>query len=922
MNQPKLLNYKFAHHHVHSEYSPWDAPVSLKKLVSYSKALGYKTVAVTDHGTVGSWVKLAKFCKDEGVRPIFGVEAYFAPNRKEQGKRANYHLILLAKNGQGIKNIFRLVDLSYKEGFYYLPRIDWELLEKHHEGVICTTACVAGIVPRAFYPDEKKPAKGHAAAKELVLRFKKIFGPDFYCEIQYHGFDLTGFFADEGSSELKPFSIPEESIYLEVAKLAKELDVPIVATNDVHYLRKEDAPTQEVLMALNQGKCLKDKGRMKHDSNQFYLKPPEEMLDLFGRNSAPVAGALEIADKCDAVLEMGKTQLPSIEIPKEYKSDLEYVEVLARKGLRNKGKEGIPEYEERFNEEMGVIRRLKEKGRQFDRYFLIVWDYVNYARRNDIMVGAGRGSGCGSLILWCLGITGLDPLPYDLLFERFLAEDRNEMPDIDIDFDSENGYKVYEYLCQKYGVAKCSRIGTLSTFHVKSALRAAFKVFDPGDNWDKQQDTKKHASQAKEANKHPGSVRGEKQILDATRQIVDAICDLLPKAGPASEKCTLLKEVAEQDEDSDYLYDSIPALKDYKDRYPEEFAFAEQIEGLLNGRSTHAAGVLITKDELVELSPQERSGEGAHADLSTTFDMEDVEKLGGVKFDVLFVKVLSIIKRAVKNIELRYGTKLDIDNLPVDDRAVLQMFAGGDTTAIFQFESEGMRRLLRRMRLNCFEDVIAANALYRPGPMQYIDEYVARKCGEKRVEYAVSVLEPVLKATFGIMVYQEQVMKATRVLAGFTGPEADKVRKAMGKKKKEILDMMKEKFVKGCVTQKTMTQQAAENLWKQMEDFGSYAFNKSIDGESSVEMADGSRKNIAEVNGGDSVLCFDGEKMQTTEVVSRHDHGVMDGIEVTFGDGSRTVCSINHKFLTKRGMVPLYQILEEGLEVMAYEKGS
>jgi len=812
----KLLNYKFAQNHVHTEYSPWDAPISLKKLVKRSKELGYRTVAVTDHGTVGSWVKLAGFCKAEGVRPIFGVEAYFAPDRKDRSKRVNYHLILLAKDKEGLGNIFRLVDASYKEGFYYSPRVDWELLEKYHGGVICSTACVHGIVPRAFFPEDNAPAKGYEEARRLALRFKGIFGKDFYCEVQYHGFDLT----DKG----KTFSIPEESVYLEVAKLAKEIDVPVVATNDVHYLEKADAPTQEAMMALNLGKCLKDPDRIRHESNQYYLKSPDEMFEVFGKNSAPVAGALEIADKCDAVLEMGKSQLPSIEIPKEYRDDMEYLESLARRGLRERGKEGVPEYEERFKEEMRVIRALREKGKQFDRYFLIVWDYVNYAKSVGVMVGAGRGSGCGSLLLWCLGITGLDPLPYDLLFERFLTEDRNDMPDIDVDFDSEDGHKVYEYVCKKYGVDRCSRIGTLGVYHVKSAIRAAFRVFDPGNMWEQAEDVRKQAKQSREASKHVGSVRQERQIRDKTREMADEISDLLPK-GP--KPCTLLKEVAKEDEDVTYLYEAVPQLLGYKEKYPEEFAFAEKIEGLLDGRSTHAAGVLITKDELVNLSPLERSGERANAGLATTFDMGDIEKLGGVKFDFLFTKVLAILKRAVKTIGTRYGKPLDIDNVPMDDPVTLAMFAKGDTVAIFQFESDGMRRLLRSMKLSCFEDVIAANALYRPGPMQYIEEYVGRKTGSRKVAYSVPVLEPVLKPTLGIMIYQEQVMKATRVLAGFSALESERVRKAMGKKKKDILEAMRGKFVQGCQDQKTTSGELAAQTFKELEKFSEYAFNKS-----------------------------------------------------------------------------------------------
>ena len=772
--------------------------------------MGYKTVTVTDHGTVGSWVKLASFCKDEKLKPIFGIEAYFAPDRKDRSKRVNYHQILLAKNNIGLKNIFQLVDLSFKEGFYYVPRVDWELLEKYGEGIICTTACVGGIVPSAFYPENKHAAKGYEEAKRLSLRFKHIFGKDFYHEVQYHGFDLTG----EGA-EGRPFCIPEETVYLEVAKLAKELDIPVVATNDVHYLKKEDAPIQEVLMAVCHGKCLKDPNRVRHDSNQFYLKSPEEMLDIFGKGSASVAGALEIADKCDAALEFGKTQLPALAIPKEYKTDMEYLEALARKGLREKGKDNLPEYEERLKEELGVVSRLKEKGRHFDAYFLIVWDYVNYARNADIMVGAGRGSGGGSLLLWCLGITELDPLKHDLLFERFLTEDRNEMPDIDVDFDSESADKIRSYICEKYGEDHFGRIGTLSVYHAKGAIRDAFKAFDPGGMWEINEGNK----QAKQS-KHVGSIRQEKPARDKSREISDEVSEQIPES---PQPCTFFKEVADKNPDITYLY-SIPQLVNFKEKYPEEFLFAEKMEGLLDKRSKHASGVLITRDPLVCLSPLERAGAGK--ELVTSFDMLDIEKLGGVKFDILFVKVLSILKRAIKNVSLRYGKPLNIEKIPLDDRQALDIFARGDTVAIFQFESDGMRKLLRQMKVTVFDDIVAANALFRPGPMKYIDEYIARKNG-KAVAYPVPLLESVLKPTLGIMIYQEQVMRATRVLAGFSGSEADVVRKAMGKKKKAVLDAMKEKFLAGCARLKTCDQTKADKIFSDMIEFSQYAFNRS-----------------------------------------------------------------------------------------------
>ena len=846
MNVCKYLNYKFAHHHVHSEYSPMDAPVNLKKMVEYSKHLGYKTVTITDHGTVSAWVKLATYCKDNGLKPIFGIEGYFTQDRhlKHGQNSTTHHCLLLAKNSTGVKNIMRLSELANKEGYFGgHPRFDWELLEKYNEGVICTSSCVSGMIPYIFgltpnHPDPKiaedntkdfeflyKPYEKEGLKKtrwdlacRVGERFKKIFGENFYAEVQFHALSI------------------EES-YKDVLAVAEKLKIKLVGTNDVHYLKKEDANTQEVMMAINTGKCIKDPKRMRHDTNQFYLKSPEEMIEaLGGRNAAAVQGALEIADLCVGELNT-KTQLPSVEIPKNYNdqpigSELDYLIQLSKEGLRRIGKDNDPVYTKRLDDEIAVIRRLREKGNQFDRYFLVVWDYVNWAWNNGIRVGAGRGSGAGSLVLYCLRITGIDPIKYDLLFERFLAEDRNEMPDIDIDFDHENGERVYAYVCQKYGVDHCARIGTFQEFHVASAIKAAFRVFDPGNMFEREEKQKLESEQAKKVSGKKGMQLGEKKAndRDESAALANDITKQLPKdpaSGNPSNKCTLLKEKWEKDkEEYIYVYDA-PEFVAYKKQYPEIFALAEKIEGLRSNRGVHAAGVLITEDELVNICPQQWVGAGENKNLATAFDMGDVEKVGGVKFDFLRTKALSVISRCLVVIEARYGKKIDIDNIVPDDRLTFELFERGDTTAIFQFESDGMREMLKNMKSITFEDLIAANALYRPGPMEHIPSYCKRKTGAEQVTYLAPVLAPILQPTLGIIVYQEQVMKATKELAGFTGPEADKVRKAMGKKKKEILDQMKEKFIKGCDAKKTVTPEIAQTLWGQMEKFGAYAFNKS-----------------------------------------------------------------------------------------------
>jgi DNA polymerase-3 subunit alpha len=829
----KYLNYKFAHHHVHSEYSPWDAPVALKKLVKYSKELGYKTVTITDHGRISAWVKLALLCKENGMKPIFGTEAYFVADRKERnGKRHHYHLVLIAKNNVGMRNICRLSELSYREGYFNGdPRIDWELLEKYHEGIICSTACISGPLAHPFKirPDNEKDIELHtiqedgkviygdpyALARANASRLKSIFGADLRAEVQYH-------------------NIPaEDRAYEGVVSIAKEFGIPLLGTNDAHYLRKEDCPTQDIMTAVNLGKCIKDEKRLRHGTNQLYLKSPDEMIEVFGgKNTAAVQNALEIADICNAEMQFGRNLFPSVEIPPEFSNAMDFLEHLSWQGLKERGKSGNPVYEARLKEELSVVRRLREKGKEFDKYFIVVWDYIRWARENGVWVGKGRGSGCGSLILWCLKITGLDPLPYDLLFERFLAEDRNEMPDIDTDFDSDEGDRVFQYVCEKYGGGHVAKICTYQVVHCATALKAAIKVFDPCGTYEKELAVKAASEQTKKARKHKASsgAKEKSSVRDETAAMGNMITKMLPMGpnGTADPKCTLLEEVYKKDPDGRiYVYKDVPPLLDYKRKYPEIFQFAENIEGIVMNVSRHASGVLIAKEELADFIPQQFSGSGTKKELTTAFDMNDIDKLGGVKFDFLMVKVLSVLRRCVRTVEQRHNVKIDIENFEPTDAKALNIFRTGDTVAVFQFESRFMREILKEMECSTFEDVIAANAMGRPGPMKYIPTFCNRKKGKERVVYAAAVLETVLKPTYGVMVYQEQVMKACRVLAGFTGSEADKVRKAMGKKKKDVLEQMKEKFLKGCKAQDTCSEDVAAKIWSDMEEFAEYAFNKS-----------------------------------------------------------------------------------------------
>lgn len=819
MNVMKFANPRFVHLHVHTEYSPQDAPVHLKRLVGRAKDLGYKSLAVTDHGTVGSWVKFQKLCKENEIKPIFGMEGYFVPDRfVKTGKRHNHHIVLLAKNQIGLMNLMKISELAWMEGKYYDPRLDWELLERFGEGIICTSACVSGIIPDTLV------THGQAAAISIAERFKTMFKDDFYIEVQYHNAQI------------------EKGVYTGMAEIAAKTGIKIVGTNDVHYLNRNDANVQEVLMAVKQGKCIKDPNRMKHDVNEYYLKSPEEMQNIFGgANSQACVSTLEIMDKCTAEIVPQKSCLPSIAFPKEFGDDFDYLVHLSNKGLEKLGLSEKKEYQDRLKHELGIVKKIKDdKGLRFDRYFLIVADYVNWAKNNGIIVGPGRGSGAGSLVLYCLGITGLDPLKYQLLFERFLSEDRNEMPDIDVDFDDTNGHKVFEYACEKYGRDHCAKIGTIGQYKCASSIRAAIKLFDPKNNYEKEMEEKKTAQKGIKNKKR-------NETSDFGKE-VSAMLPRDPMGKNPHPKCTLLKEVYEANPDEAiYIYEHPECgqfFKNLKRQYPEIMRMAESLEGLADKRSIHASGVLITETPTVQLVPQQPAKkekedgyqpEDADSEFATVWDMLDIEAIGGIKFDFLSIKGLSVIALAIKMAKENHGCLKDsigrvfenVDKLPDDDPNVLKMFADGNTLAIFQFESDGMVKTLREMKPTKFEHIIAANALFRPGPMEYIGTYNARKHGTERISYPAESVKAILEPTYGIMVYQEQVMQITSVLGGFSGSEADKVRKAMGKKKRDVLDKMKDKFINGAKKLNTCPESVAAQVWTDMEAFASYAFNKS-----------------------------------------------------------------------------------------------
>ena len=741
----------FVHLHGHSEYSLLDGGCRVGEMAELAAEQGMPALALTDHGNLFGVIEHYKTCQDAGIKPIIGCEVYVAIDSRHlrQAARglthASNHLILLAKDTTGYRNLTKLVSKGYLEGYYYNPRIDKELLREHAEGLICMSACIGGEIPHLIQRE------GLAAAETVAREFMDIFGDDYYLEIQRHDID------------------PEAKVNDGLLKLHHKLGVPLVATNDFHFLRATDHDAHDALICIQTGKTVDEKNRLCYPAG-LYMKSPEEMQTLFADLPDALERTLEIADKCNVELEFGKTYMPNFPIPAGYASSDDYLTQLAQEGLERRYGTVDPAVQERLDYELSVIT-----SQDFSGYFLIVWDLINYARKQDISVGPGRGSAAGCLASYCLGITNVDPIKYDLIFERFLNPERIEPPDIDIDFDDTRRDEVLRYVVDKYGKDNVSQVITFGTMGAKAVVRDVGRVL--------------------------GMSYGE----------VDRIAKLVP----TELKITLDKAI-----------ERVPELQQLAQAPGNEgklVEYARKLEGTARHASVHACAVIIAPGELTDYVPLYRSPKDGR--ITTQFVGETCMDIGLLKMDILGLKELSLVDEAVRLIQLK-EPDFDLETLPWDDRATFDLFGRGETIGVFQFESAGMREYLIKLKPDTIEDIIAMNALYRPGPMDNIPTFIARKRGEEPVSYDHPKLESILEPTYGIMVYQEQVMRIAQELAGFTLGQADILRKAMGKKKPEEMAKVKKDFVGGCVAHE-VEKTLANKLFGEIEIFAGYAFNKS-----------------------------------------------------------------------------------------------
>ena len=757
----------FTHLHLHTGYSLLDGSSKIPELVRRVKELGMDACAITDHGVMYGVIEFYKACKAEGIKPIIGCEVYVAPgSRFEKGKEKSAerynHLILLAENDTGHKNLMKLVSRGFTEGFYYKPRVDYELLSEYHEGIIASSACLAGIVPTKLRNGD------YEGAKEEAMRLQQIFGENnFFLELQDHGLSEQKF-VNQG-----------------LMRISSETGIPLVATNDCHYLYKEDAEAHDVLICIQTQKNVYDEDRMKYEGGQFYVKSPEEMEEVFHYIPEAIHNTEEIARRCNVEIEFGKYHLPQYPVPEGYTS-LSYLNKLCEDGFK-KRYEGANEATEAMLRERLKYETDTITSMGFVDYFLIVWDYINFAKENHIAVGPGRGSAAGSIVAYCLGITGVDPIRYNLLFERFLNPERVTMPDIDVDFCVLRRQEVIDYVTEKYGREKVVQIVTFGTMAAKMVIR------DVG------------------------------RALDLPYSFCDKVAKMIPNELKMNiEKALLinpdLKRLYDEDEEAKKLID-----------------LSRRLEGLPRHTSIHAAGVVISKREVDRYVPVSTSSDGA---VTTQYTMETIEQLGLLKMDFLGLRNLTVIEKAVElvNRNRKKGGRdeLDIEKIDMEDENIYLMISEGRTEGVFQLESPGMTSFMKKLRPDNIEDIIAGISLYRPGPMDFIDDYINGKRNAAAIEYDCEELVPILKSTYGCIVYQEQVMQIVRDLAGYSYGQSDLLRRAMSKKKDSVMKEERKNFVygdeskgiPGCVAN-GVSEQVANKIYDKMIDFAKYAFNRS-----------------------------------------------------------------------------------------------
>lgn len=750
----------FTHLHVHTEYSLLDGSSKINELIARTKELGMDSVAITDHGVMYGVIDFYKAAKKQGIKPIIGCEVYvaatsrFEKDNTTSGSKYN-HLVLLAENDLGYQNLMKIVSKGFTEGFYYKPRIDYEVLEQHHEGIIALSACLAGEVSMnirlGFYEEAKKSA----------LRLRDLFGENnFFLEIQDHG-------------------IPEQQTVIQgMLRLHEETGIPLVATNDVHYIYDTDVQAHDILLCIQTQRKVTDENRMRYDGGQYFLKSPEQMEQLFPYAKEALENTQKIADRCNVEIEFGNYKLPRYDVPEGYTA-YEYLRKLCYDGLKRKYDNPGKELTDRLDYELDTIH-----GMGFVDYFLIVWDFIKYAKDHGIMVGPGRGSAAGSIVAYTLEITDIDPIKYNLLFERFLNPERLTMPDIDIDFCYERRQEVIDYVVEKYGKDRVVQIVTFGTMAARGVLR------DVG------------------------------RAMDYSYAYVDTIAKMIPtELGITIDKALKqnpeLKKLYEQDEQAKVLID-----------------MSKRLEGLPRHTSMHAAGVVISKESVDEYVPLSKSGDDT---ITTQYTMTTLEELGLLKMDFLGLRTLTVIQNAVRLINEKRpeGQKIDMHDIDYDDKNVYEMIGAGKCEGVFQLESAGMKSFMKELKPHNLEDVIAGISLYRPGPMDFIPKYIKGKNEKESVKYECPQLEPILKPTHGCIVYQEQVMQIVRDLAGYSFGRSDLVRRAMAKKKADVMEKERKNFVygneeegvKGCVNN-GIPEAVANHIYDEMTDFAKYAFNK------------------------------------------------------------------------------------------------
>ena len=756
----------FTHLHVHTEYSLLDGSNKIKEYVKRVKELGMDSAAITDHGVMYGVIDFYKACKAEGINPILGCEVYVAPNSRFDkeltgGEDRYYHLVLLAENNKGYENLMKIVSRGFTEGYYYKPRVDMELLQEYHEGIIALSACLAGEVQRYIQ-------KGLVdEAKKAALKYQDCFGKgNYFLELQDHG-------------------LPEQKLVnTTLLQMSRELDIPMVVTNDVHYTYADDVKPHDILLCLQTGKKLSDEDRMRYEGGQYYVKSEEEMKGLFPYAWEAVENTQRIADRCHVEIEFGVTKLPKFDVPEGYNS-WTYLNKLCYDGLKERyGDENAPAGEtgqtlkERLDYELNVIQTMG-----YVDYFLIVWDFINYAKQNGIMVGPGRGSAAGSIVSYCLKITNIDPIRYNLLFERFLNPERVSMPDIDIDFCFERRQEVIDYVGRKYGQEKVVQIVTFGTLAAKGVIR------DVG------------------------------RVMDLPYAYVDSLAKMIP-----NELNITIDKALQMNPDMRKLYETDEQVKELID-------MSRRLEGLPRHTSRHAAGVVICSRPAEDLVPLSRGADGS---ITTQFTMTTIEELGLLKMDFLGLRTLTVLRDAVKLVKQSTGKEINLDQIDFDDKKVLASIGTGKTDGVFQLESAGMKNFMKELKPQNLEDIIAGISLYRPGPMDFIPKYIKGKSNFGTVTYLCPQLEPILSPTYGCIVYQEQVMQIVRDLGGYTLGRSDLVRRAMSKKKQAVMEKERANFVygnpeegvPGCVAN-GIPENVASKIYDEMMDFAKYAFNKS-----------------------------------------------------------------------------------------------